>query len=143
MIFYIGLFFLTRNCLQYNNQTFVFFYQFQVSKAYFAFYEIMFSNQIQVILNLDKSTFMHIVGSLESGLKGLDTSISTQVLIADCYLSFYEMKIWSYVWRLGTTLVANASLLVLQEVGVQTPDTRAWNICNCFWSVSLISIILL
>lgn len=33
------------------------------------------------MLNLDTTTFMHIVGSLESGLKGLDTSISSQVRV--------------------------------------------------------------
>lgn len=41
------------------------------------------------MLNLDTNTFMHIVGSLESGLKGLDTSISTQAASAVDNLAAY------------------------------------------------------
>lgn len=52
---------------------------FQLTRAYFAFLEVMFSSHFVFILNLDTNTFMHIVGSLESGLKGLDTNISSQV----------------------------------------------------------------
>ncbi|XP_048135325.1 exportin-7 isoform X4 [Rhodamnia argentea] len=51
----------------------------KLTRAYFAFLEVLFSSHIVIILNLDTSTFMHIVGSLESGLKGLDTNISSQV----------------------------------------------------------------
>ncbi|XP_021857908.1 uncharacterized protein [Spinacia oleracea] len=50
----------------------------KVTKAYFAFLEVLFSSHIAFVLNLDTSTFMRIMGSLESGLKGLDTGISTQ-----------------------------------------------------------------
>ena len=51
----------------------------QLTKAYFAFLEVLFNSHISFVLNLDTSTFMRIVGSLESGLKGLDTNISAQV----------------------------------------------------------------
>ncbi|KAF2300870.1 hypothetical protein GH714_017937 [Hevea brasiliensis] len=52
----------------------------KLTRAYFAFLEVLFSSHIVFILNLDTNTFMHIVGSLESGLKGLDTNISSQIL---------------------------------------------------------------
>ncbi|XP_044512418.1 exportin-7-like isoform X3 [Mangifera indica] len=50
----------------------------KLTRAYFAFLEVLFSSHISFILNLDTNTFMHLVGSLESGLKGLDTNISSQ-----------------------------------------------------------------
>ncbi|XP_020086342.1 exportin-7 isoform X1 [Ananas comosus] len=61
----------------------------KLTKAYFAFMEVLFSNHITFILNLDTSTFMHIVGSLESGLKGLDTGISSQCASAVDNLAAY------------------------------------------------------
>ncbi|URE41777.1 hypothetical protein MUK42_06737 [Musa troglodytarum] len=50
----------------------------KLTKAYFAFMEVLFSNHISFILNLDTNTFLNIIGSLEAGLKGLDTGISSQ-----------------------------------------------------------------
>lgn len=41
--------------------------------------EVLFGNHISFILTLDTNTFMHIIASLESGLKGLDAGISSQV----------------------------------------------------------------
>ncbi|KAL5994859.1 hypothetical protein ACLOJK_024916 [Asimina triloba] len=62
----------------------------KLTRAYFAFLEVLFSTHIVFILNLDTSTFMHIVGSLESGLKGLDTNISSQCAAAVDFLAgFY------------------------------------------------------
>ncbi|PKA58500.1 hypothetical protein AXF42_Ash008787 [Apostasia shenzhenica] len=62
----------------------------KLTRAYFAFMEVLFSNHITFILNLDTNTFMHIVGSLESGLKGLDASISSQCASAiDNLAAFY------------------------------------------------------
>ncbi|TVU01218.1 hypothetical protein EJB05_53345 [Eragrostis curvula] len=52
----------------------------KLSKAYFGYMEVLFNNHIRFVLNLDTNTFVHIVSSLESGLKGLDTAISTQIL---------------------------------------------------------------
>lgn len=52
----------------------------QLTRAYFAFLEVLFNSHITFVLNLDTNTFMHMVGSLESGLKGLDTNISSQVM---------------------------------------------------------------
>ncbi|XP_038711145.1 exportin-7 isoform X2 [Tripterygium wilfordii] len=62
----------------------------KLMKAYFAFLEVLFSSHINFILNLDTNTFTHIVGSLESGLKGLDTNISSQCASAvDNLAAFY------------------------------------------------------
>ncbi|GAB4836168.1 hypothetical protein Ancab_001081 [Ancistrocladus abbreviatus] len=62
----------------------------KLTRAYFAFVEVLFNNHIAFTMNLDTSTFMHIVGSLESGLKGLDTNISTQCASAvDNLATFY------------------------------------------------------
>ncbi|XP_071721383.1 uncharacterized protein [Rutidosis leptorrhynchoides] len=62
----------------------------KLTKAYYAFLEVLFDNHIVFMLNLDMKTFMHIVGSLESGLKGLDTNIITQAASAvDNLAAFY------------------------------------------------------
>ncbi|KAG6791181.1 hypothetical protein POTOM_000293 [Populus tomentosa] len=61
----------------------------KLTRAYFAFLEVLFSSHIVFILNLDTNTFMHIVGSLESGLKGLDTNISSQCASAVDNLAAY------------------------------------------------------
>ncbi|XP_020583415.1 exportin-7-A isoform X4 [Phalaenopsis equestris] len=62
----------------------------KLTRAYFAFMEVLFNGHITFILNLDTSTFMHIVGSLESGLKGLDSAISSQCASAiDNLAAFY------------------------------------------------------
>ncbi|CAK7336403.1 unnamed protein product [Dovyalis caffra] len=62
---------------------------YELTRAYFAFLEVLFSSHIVFILNLDTNTFMHIVGSLESGLKGLDTNISSQCASAVDNLAAY------------------------------------------------------
>ncbi|GLT93407.1 hypothetical protein SLE2022_112010 [Rubroshorea leprosula] len=62
----------------------------KLTKAYFSFLDVLFSNHMSFILNLDTATFTHIVGSLESGLKGLDSSISSQCASAvDNLAAFY------------------------------------------------------
>lgn len=62
----------------------------KLTRAYFAFLEVLFSSHIVFILNLDTNTFRHIAGSLESGLKGLDTNISSQCASAvDNLAAFY------------------------------------------------------
>ncbi|URE41776.1 hypothetical protein MUK42_06737 [Musa troglodytarum] len=62
----------------------------ELTKAYFAFMEVLFSNHISFILNLDTNTFLNIIGSLEAGLKGLDTGISSQCASAvDNLATFY------------------------------------------------------
>uniref|UniRef100_A0A3B6GSD5 Importin N-terminal domain-containing protein n=1 Tax=Triticum aestivum TaxID=4565 RepID=A0A3B6GSD5_WHEAT len=64
----------------------------KLSKAYYGYMEVLFNNHITInsVLNLDTSTFVHIVTSLESGLKGLDTGISTQCASAiDSLAAFY------------------------------------------------------
>lgn len=66
----------------------------KLTRAYFAFLEVLFNSHIAFILNLDSNTFMHVVGSLESGLKGLDSSISSQCASAiDNLAAFYFYNI--------------------------------------------------
>ncbi|XP_009125626.2 exportin-7 isoform X1 [Brassica rapa] len=61
----------------------------KLTKAYFGFVEVLCGSHITFILKLDTATFMHLVGSLESGLKGLDTSISSQCAVAVDNLATY------------------------------------------------------
>uniref|UniRef100_A0A0D9ZAK9 Importin N-terminal domain-containing protein n=1 Tax=Oryza glumipatula TaxID=40148 RepID=A0A0D9ZAK9_9ORYZ len=62
----------------------------KLSKAFYGYVEVLFSNHITFVLNLDTNTFVHIVSTLESGLKGLDTGISTQCASAiDSLAAFY------------------------------------------------------
>ncbi|XP_010251844.1 PREDICTED: exportin-7 isoform X2 [Nelumbo nucifera] len=62
----------------------------KLTRAYFSFLEVLFSSHIGFVLKLDTSTFMHIAGSLESGLKGLDANISSQCASAvDNLAAFY------------------------------------------------------
>lgn len=62
----------------------------KLTRAYFAFLEVLFNSHIVFILNLHTSAFMHIVSSLESGLKGLDVGISSQCASAiDNLATFY------------------------------------------------------
>ncbi|KAK4414267.1 Exportin-7 [Sesamum alatum] len=62
----------------------------KLTRAYFAFLEVLFNSHLVFVLSLDTHTFMHIVGSLESGLKGLDAGISSQCASAiDNLAAFY------------------------------------------------------
>ncbi|XP_078427480.1 ARM repeat superfamily protein isoform X2 [Wolffia australiana] len=61
----------------------------KLMKAYFAFMEVLFNNQLVFVLNLDPSTFIHIVKSLESGLKSLDSNVSSQCASAVDHLATY------------------------------------------------------
>ncbi|KAL0289446.1 UNVERIFIED_CONTAM: Exportin-7-A [Sesamum radiatum] len=62
----------------------------KLTRAYFAFLEVLFNSHLVFVLSLGTHTFMHIVGSLESGLKGLDAGISTQCASAvDNLAAFY------------------------------------------------------
>lgn len=62
----------------------------KLTKAYFAILEVLFNSHIGFVLTLDTNIFMRIVGSLESGLKGLDTNISAQCASAiDNLAAFY------------------------------------------------------
>ncbi|CAH9096207.1 unnamed protein product [Cuscuta europaea] len=62
----------------------------KLTRAYFAFLEVLFNSNIGYVLNLDTKTFMLIVGLLEAGLKALDDGILTQCTSAfDNLASFY------------------------------------------------------
>lgn len=57
--------------------------------AYFSFLEVLISGHITVVLNLDSSTFMYIIGSLEAGFRGLDANILSQCASAVDNLATY------------------------------------------------------
>eukprot|EP00249_Psilotum_nudum_P023856 c29008_g1_i2 orf=146-1945(-) len=62
----------------------------KLARAYFALLEVLCHNHTTVIVNLETSTFAHIVSSLESGLKCLDVGISSQCASAvDSLAVFY------------------------------------------------------
>ncbi|KAL5715586.1 hypothetical protein ACHQM5_017387 [Ranunculus cassubicifolius] len=84
----------------------------KLTKAYFAFVEVLFSSHIFFVLNLDTPTFMHIVGSLESGLKGLESSISSQCASAvDSLAIFYFNHI-----TLGDVPTSTASANLVRHI---------------------------
>ncbi|RCV22123.1 hypothetical protein SETIT_4G195400v2 [Setaria italica] len=85
----------------------------KLSKAYFGYMEVLFNNHIKFVLNLDTNTFVHIVSSLESGLKGLDTGISTQCASAiDSLAAFYFNNITA-----GDTPPSPAALNLARHIG--------------------------
>lgn len=94
----------------------------QLTRAYFAFLEVLFSSHIVFILNLDTNTFMHIAGSLESGLKGLDTNISSQVCLHsfssyNCCYSFLSSSFFLFFnqWLFSLT-ARSANGLILRNL---------------------------
>lgn len=61
----------------------------KLARAYFALLEVLCHNHTTVVVNLDTATFSHIVGSLDTGLKCLDVSISSQCAAAVDNLAAY------------------------------------------------------
>ncbi|AQK82925.1 ARM repeat superfamily protein [Zea mays] len=85
----------------------------KLSKAYFGYMEVLFNNHIKFVLNLDTNTFIHIVSSLESGLKGLDAGISSQCASAiDNLAAFYFNNITS-----GDSPPSPASVNLARHIG--------------------------
>ncbi|KAK2991730.1 hypothetical protein RJ640_004258 [Escallonia rubra] len=84
----------------------------KLTRAYFAFLEVLFNSHMTFISDLDTSTFMHIVSSLESGLKGLDSSISTQCAAAiDNLAAFYFNNI-----TMGDTPTSPAAINLARQI---------------------------
>ena len=88
-----------------DNKSSFYYFCSQLTRAYFAFLEVLFSSHINVVLNLDTSTFMHIVGSLESGLKGLDTNISSQVCQPSIEYSTYYYSVIFFIFCLYSNCI--------------------------------------
>lgn len=62
----------------------------KVAKAYFALLEVLCHNHMGVVAACDSPTFVHLVRSLEVGLRSLDVSISSQCAAAiDNIAAFY------------------------------------------------------
>ena len=60
---------------------------FQVAIAYFTFMEVILSKYIKFAINLDANTLLYIVRSLHSGLKLLDSNITSQVGKLECLIT--------------------------------------------------------
>ncbi|THU47492.1 hypothetical protein C4D60_Mb09t16100 [Musa balbisiana] len=94
-----------------------------LTKAYFAFMEVLFSNHISFILNLGTNTFLNIIGSLEAGLKGLDTGISSQIRLCasavDNLATFYFNHITS-----GEILRTLFEIILFEDCGNQWSLSR-------------------
>ncbi|KAJ0266295.1 ARM repeat superfamily protein [Hirschfeldia incana] len=84
----------------------------KLTKAYFGFVVVLCGSHINFTLTLDTATFMHLVGSLESGLKALDTSISSQCAIAvDNLATFYFNNI-----TMGEAPTSPAAIRFVQHI---------------------------
>ncbi|KAK7267202.1 hypothetical protein RIF29_19867 [Crotalaria pallida] len=84
----------------------------KVAAAYFTFLEILFNGQLSFILSLDKTVFVFLLRSLESGLKDLSEQISSQCASAiDNLASFYFMHV-----TVGESPVSSAALNVARLI---------------------------
>uniref|UniRef100_A0A164V8E3 Exportin-7/Ran-binding protein 17 TPR repeats domain-containing protein n=1 Tax=Daucus carota subsp. sativus TaxID=79200 RepID=A0A164V8E3_DAUCS len=123
----------------------------KLTKAYFTFLEVLFSNHIEFLLNVETNTFMHIIGSLESGLKGLDSSISTQCASAVDNLAAYYFN--NITMGEAPTLPAAVMLArhiaecprLLPEILRTLFEIVLFEDCNNQWSLSrpMLSLILI
>ncbi|WVY97612.1 hypothetical protein V8G54_029763 [Vigna mungo] len=124
----------------------------KVAAAYFAFLDSLFSCHLSFVLSLDKTTFMLVVGSLESGLKDLSDKISSQCAYAiDNLATFYFTHV--IVGELTTSLSAlNVSGLIsdcaelfsrilrtLFEVVIFEDRGNQWTLSRAILSIMLIS----
>lgn len=64
----------------------------KVAKSYYAFVEAICQSHVPALARRDESTFSAIVSSLESGIKSLDVSISSQCASAIDNLAGYYFK---------------------------------------------------
>ncbi|KAI4300942.1 hypothetical protein L6164_034268 [Bauhinia variegata] len=84
----------------------------KLAAAYFAFLEILFNNHLSFVLNLDKTAFLYIVGSLEAGLKDLSENISSECATAvDNLATFYFTHV-----TIGESLASPAALNLAQLI---------------------------
>ncbi|CAM8961063.1 unnamed protein product [Rhodiola kirilowii] len=124
----------------------------KLSRAYFAFLEVLFNSHIVFVLNLDTSTFMHIVGSLERGLKGLDANISSQCASAVDNLAAYYFNNITIGEKPASTAVVNLArhiadcprlfpeiLKTLFELILFEDSTNQWSLSRPMLSLILIS----
>ena len=94
--------------------------------------EVMFNNHITIssVLNLDTSTFVHVVSTLESGLKGLDTGISTQVCRYGSFTTFVCLKLVSHSFCCNESLFSTSLIrrIVMFHYGSALLLLIAWQL---------------
>ncbi|KAL6562813.1 hypothetical protein OROHE_005400 [Orobanche hederae] len=123
----------------------------KLTKAYFAFVELLFNRNLVFVLSLDTRTFMHIVGSLELGLKGHDAGISTKCASAvESLAAFYFNNI-----TMGDASTSPAAVnlarhiaecpALLPEILKTLFEIALFEDCNSHWSLSgtMLSLILI
>ncbi|CAJ1967772.1 unnamed protein product [Sphenostylis stenocarpa] len=124
----------------------------KVAAAYFAFLDSLFSNHLSFVLSLDKTTFMHVVGTLESGLKDSSEKISSQSAYAiDNLATFYftHVTVGESVNSLAAHNVAGLTsdcaelfsriLKTLFEVVIFEDRGNQWTLSRAILSMMLIS----
>ncbi|XP_022864034.1 exportin-7 isoform X2 [Olea europaea var. sylvestris] len=123
----------------------------KLTRAYFAFLEVLFNSHNVFVLNLEANTFIHIVGSLESGLKALDTGISSQCASAvDNLAAFYFNNITMGEAPTSTAAINLARNLaecprLLPEILKTLFEIVLYSDCGNQWSLSrpMLSLILI
>ncbi|XP_020224285.1 exportin-7-A [Cajanus cajan] len=124
----------------------------KVAAAYFAFLETLFCSHLSFVLSLDKTAFMLVVGSLESGLKDLSEKISSQCAYAIDHLAtfyFTQVTVGESVTSPATLNVAglisdcaelfSRILRTLFEVVIFEDRGNQWTLSRAILSMILIS----
>ncbi|KAK7344913.1 hypothetical protein VNO77_15144 [Canavalia gladiata] len=124
----------------------------KVAAAYFAFLETLFNGHLSFVLSLDKTAFMLLVGSLESGLKDLSEKISSQCAYAiDNLATFYFTHVTVGESVTSPTAVNVAGLIsdcadlfsrvlrTLFEVVILEDRGNQWTLSRAILSMILIS----
>eukprot|EP00242_Pyramimonas_sp_CCMP2087_P001295 CAMPEP_0198228690 /NCGR_PEP_ID=MMETSP1445-20131203/113729_1 /TAXON_ID=36898 /ORGANISM="Pyramimonas sp., Strain CCMP2087" /LENGTH=1057 /DNA_ID=CAMNT_0043909107 /DNA_START=452 /DNA_END=3625 /DNA_ORIENTATION=+ len=122
----------------------------KVAKAYFSLLEVLCNNHTTVICACDPPTFQHLVRSLETGLKSLDVSLSSQ-----CAAALDNLAAYAYNHQPITQASPNAAH-ALQKHLTEQPSLFAdilktlfeiilFEDCSNQWSLSrpMLSLILL
>ncbi|KAI9093648.1 hypothetical protein K1719_027097 [Acacia pycnantha] len=124
----------------------------KLTAAYFAFLETLFSSHLSFVLSLDKTTFMYIIGSLESGLKDLSENISSKCASAiDRLATFYFMHV-TVAESIASPAVMNIAQLIsdcsmlfsgilktLFEIVLLEDRGNQWSLSRAMLSLILIS----
>ena len=98
----------------------------KVGKAYFGLLDVLCSNHTHVIANYDTPTFAFLMTALDSGLKSLDTVISSQCATAVDNLAGFYFKA---VQANGSETPPAAAQVVPQAVTVR------WRARLCSWGI--------
>ncbi|XP_028775804.1 exportin-7-B-like [Neltuma alba] len=124
----------------------------KLTAAYFAFLETLFSSHLSFVLSLDKTTFMYIIGSLESGLKDLSEIISSQCASAIDHLATFYFTHVTVAESIASPAALNVAQLIsdcsvlfsgmlktLFEIVLLEDRGNQWSLSRAMLSLILIS----